>query len=352
MPAVVRRIALLGAVFAQRLYYPIAPALQRPASLTVVADRGMPAPRASWVGPAPAPPATGPVSALAVAGVVFAAGAGYFAGRAQASRGGSAAMNQASGSEMNPEQYEWVDNRINPSWKDPREGKPFTDEGKARMARQVYQPRGINDGTLKKRTNLIESEDEPWHATSRPAQILDLPDFDQGLKNSIGFMEAEETLTIANSAAKNAEEVTKALEQAKKDGAREGSPALLAADKLLKAFQKADKTTADLNAKLEELKKAAEEAAKNPPPPEEEEEEMEAPVGVNDEDAPKEEKKEEKKKEEEVDPIKAVEDDIKKAMDAALKARPKAPKKPGAQGSGWDDQKRAAGATHSTAGFV
>merc|ERR1719313_2169514 len=256
----------------------------------------MPSRPASWVGPAPAPPASGSVSALAVAGVVFAAGAGYFAGRAQASRGGSAAMNQASGSEMNPEQYEWVDNRINPSWKDPREGKPFTDEGTARMARQVYQPRGINDGTLKKRTNLIESEDEPWHATSRPAQILDLPDFDQGLKNSIGFMEAEEKLTIANSAAKNAEEVTKALEQAKKDGAREGSPTLLAADKLLKAFQKADKTTADLNAKLEELKKAAEEAAKNPPPPEEEEEEMEAPVGVNDEDAPKEEKK--KRKEE------------------------------------------------------
>merc|ERR1712118_258188 len=81
-------------------------------------------------------------------------------------------------------------------------------------------------------------------------------------------------------------------------------------------------------------RRQAAEAAKNPPPPEEEEEEMEAPVGVNDEDAPKEEKKEEKKKEEEVDPIKAVEDDIKKAMDAALKARPKAPKKPGAQGSG------------------
>ena len=53
-----------------------------------------------------------------------------------------------------------------------------------------------------------------------------------------------------------------------------------------------------------------------------------------------------------MDPIKAVEDDMKKAMDAALKARPKAPKKPGAQGSGWDDQKRAAGGTHSTAGFV
>lgn len=52
------------------------------------------------------------------------------------------------------------------------------------------------------------------------------------------------------------------------------------------------------------------------------------------------------------DPIKETEDEIKKAMDAALKARPKAPKKPGAQGSGWDDQKRAAGGTHSTAGFV
>ena len=185
---------------------------------------------------------------------VFAAGAGYFAGRAQASRGGSAAMNQASGSEMNPEQYEWVDNRINPSWKDPREGKPFTDEGKARMARQVYQPRGINDGTLKKRTNLIESEDEPWHATSRPAQILDLPDFDQGLKNSIGFMEAEEKLTIALSAAKNAEEVTKAVDAGLADGARPGSPALMSGDKLLKAFQKAEKTTAELTAKLEELK--------------------------------------------------------------------------------------------------
>ena len=70
MPALVRRIALLGAVVAQRLYYPIAPALQRPESRTVVADRGMPAPRASWVGPAPAPPASGSVSALAVAGVV------------------------------------------------------------------------------------------------------------------------------------------------------------------------------------------------------------------------------------------------------------------------------------------
>jgi hypothetical protein len=255
-------------------------------------------------------------------------------------------MNQASGSEANPEDYEWVDTLEKPSWKDPREGKPFTEEGKARMARQVYQPRGINDGTLKKRTNLIESEDEPWHATSRGAQALDLGDFEKGLKNSIGFMQAEETLTIANSAAKNAEEVVKAVDKAKADGARPGSPALLAADKLLKAFQKADKTTAELAAKLEELKNA-------PPPPPPEEEEMEAPVGVNEEDAPKQEKKEEKKKEEEeVDPIKAVEDDMKKAMDAALKARPKAPKKPGAQGSGWDDPKRAAGGTHSTAGFV
>ena len=80
------------------------------------------------------------------------------------------------------------------------------------------------------------------------------------------------------------------------------------------------------------------------------EEEMAPPLGVKEEDAAKKAEKEEKK--EEVDPIKAVEDDMKKAMDAALKARPKAPKKPGAQGSGWDDQKRAAGATHSTAGFV
>lgn len=49
--------------------------------------------------------------------------------------------------------------------------------------------------------------------------------------------------------------------------------------------------------------------------------------------------------------IKKTEEDLKKAMDAALKGRPKAPKKAGAQGSGWDDAKRTAGATHSTSGF-
>lgn len=344
MPALMLQ-ALLGAVAAQRLYYPIAPALQRPDSLTVVADRGMPAPRASWVGPAPAPPASGSVSALAVAGVVFAAGAGYFAGRAQASRAGRAAMNTASGSEANPEDFEWVNTLEKPSWKDPREGKPFEENGKMRVARQVYQPRGINDGTLKKRTNLIESEDEPWHATSRPAQALDLGDFEKGLKNSIGFMEAEEKLTIALSAAKNAEEVTKAVDAGLADGARQGSPALMSGDKLLKAFQKAEKTTAELTAKLEELKSQPRNLLRD------DEEEMAPPLGVKEEDAAKKAEKEEKK-EEEVDPIKAVEDDMKKAMDAALKARPKAPKKPGAQGSGWDDQKRAAGGTHSTAGFV
>jgi hypothetical protein len=257
-------------------------------------------------------------------------------------------MNQASGSEANPEDYEWVDTLEKPSWKDPREGKPFEENGKLRMAKQVYQPRGINDGTLKKRTNLIESEDEPWHATSRPSQetqALDLGDFEKGLKNSIGFMQAEETLTIANSAAKNAEEVTKAVDAGLADGARPGSPALLSGDKLLKAFQKAEKTTAELTAKLEELKSQPRNLLRD------EKEEMAPPLGVKEEDAAQKAEKEEKK-EEEVDPIKAVEDDMKKAMDAALKARPKAPKKPGAQGSGWDDPKRAAGGTHSTAGFV
>jgi hypothetical protein len=38
--------------------------------------------------------------------------------------------------------------------------------------------------------------------------------------------------------------------------------------------------------------------------------------------------------------------------EAGVKARPKAPKKAGATGKGWDGMKRAAGGTHSTAGFV
>jgi len=41
-----------------------------------------------------------------------------------------------------------------------------------------------------------------------------------------------------------------------------------------------------------------------------------------------------------------------KSEEEALKARPKAPKKAGAQGGGWDGMKRAVGGVHSTAGYL
>jgi hypothetical protein len=41
-----------------------------------------------------------------------------------------------------------------------------------------------------------------------------------------------------------------------------------------------------------------------------------------------------------------------KSEEEALKARPKAPKKAGAQGAGWDGMKRQVGAVHSTTGFT
>jgi len=41
-----------------------------------------------------------------------------------------------------------------------------------------------------------------------------------------------------------------------------------------------------------------------------------------------------------------------KSAEEAMKARPKAPKKAGAQAAGWDGMKRKPGAVHSTAGFL
>lgn len=257
------------------------------------------------------------------------------------------------GDGQNPDNYEWVDAVSTPNWKDPREGQPFGKEGesgKMRLAKETFQPRGISDATVLKR-QYIETDDEPWHSTCRPAQPLTANTFSQALKSSIGFMAAEDNLTTALSAAKNSAAVEKALAAAEGDGARKGSPAYLNGDKVLKAFQKAEKAQPDLEAKVEELKATLEKVKATAPPVAEKAEEK------------TEEKKEEgdeakEEKEEKKDPVaeaeealKKAEEDVKKSMDAALKARPKAPKKPGAQGSGWDDMKRTVGATHSTNGF-
>jgi hypothetical protein len=175
-----------------------------------------------------------------------------------------------------------------PNWKDPREGQPFEEPGNVRLAVEAYQPRGISDATVRKR-QYIEVDDEPWNSTSVSRITLDKSKIQTAEMSSIGFVAAEGALTTALSAAKSSADVTKALEKAEKDGARKGCPALGDADKLLKAFKKAEETEGE-------------------------------------------------------------EEDKKTAMDAALKGRPKAPKKPGAQGSGWDDMKRAVGSVHSTAG--
>lgn len=259
---------------------------------------------------------------------------------------------------------EYVDAVNTPNWNDPREGNPFPESGRPRVAKEAYQPRGIADGTVPKR-QYIETDDEPWHSTCRPAQPLTKTAFEGAIKSSVGFIEAEEKLTIALSAAKNQEAVEKALELAKEEGAREGSPILATAEKLLKGFAKAEKTKAQLSEKLAKLK-----AEKPEPKPEEKAEEkaeekteedaaMQLMKAAQEGDAAKLDEGDAAEEAEEVDPVaeweeavKKLEADIKGADDAALKGRPKAPKKAGAQGSGWDDMKRAAGGTHSTAGFV
>merc|ERR1719387_462095 len=69
--------------------------------------------------------------------------------------------------------------------------------------------------------------------------------------------------------------VTKAMEEALEAGARPGCPALTAGDKLLKAFQKAEKSQPDLQAKVEELKAELEKIKANPPKPKEKKEKEE-----------------------------------------------------------------------------
>merc|ERR1719313_2160884 len=110
----------------------------------------------------------------------------------------------------------------------------------------------------------------------------------------------EDKLTQTLSKASDSAGVTKAMEEALEAGARPGCPALTAGDKLLKAFQKAEKSQPDLQAKVEELKAELEKIKANPPKPKEkkkkkEEEEM---TDVDKANPPKPKEKKKKKKEE------------------------------------------------------
>jgi hypothetical protein len=117
---------------------------------------------------------------------------------------------------------------------DPRVGNPF-EKGGIRTAVPAYQPRGISDATVQKK-QYIETEDEPWHSTAKETLVVGMDDLDKAFGGSLPFVAAEETLTVALSKATKKEDVKKAITAAKESGAREGSPALTTADKLLKAF--------------------------------------------------------------------------------------------------------------------
>jgi hypothetical protein len=175
---------------------------------------------------------------------------------------------------------------LQPTWNDPREGKPFGNAdrddktglrkgplgGGVRLAQEAYQPRGIGDATVLK-PQYIGIDDEPWHSTCRSTTVITKADLAQGEAAMLPFVAPEAALNAATRAAKDAAEMTAAIAKALKDGARPGCPDLVAAEKVAAAFEK---------------------------------------------------------------------DDAK----GAEKAKPKAPKPPGAQGKGWDDMARAVGKTH------
>lgn len=143
---------------------------------------------------------------------------------------------------------------LKPVWGDAREGKPFGDAdrdeknydptkarpvGTVRGAEEAYQPRGISDATVIK-PMYIETEDEPWHFTSRPsaATIMTKSKLEQGLNDMLPFMAAEETMEEEVRKAKSEGDVSKAMEKALKNGARKGSPAYISCEKCLKGFEK------------------------------------------------------------------------------------------------------------------
>mmetsp|Transcript_46974 Transcript_46974/g.123252 ORF Transcript_46974/g.123252 Transcript_46974/m.123252 type:complete len:207 (-) Transcript_46974:366-986(-) len=126
-------------------------------------------------------------------------------------------------------------------WNDPREGKPFGEAdgdnrpvGKVRNAVEAYQPRGITDATVIK-PQYIETDDEPWHSTSRATVMVTKTDFAAA---DLPFIGAEEALEVALSKVEDAKAAQSAMDTALKAGARPGCPAIVAGEKVIKAFNK------------------------------------------------------------------------------------------------------------------
>jgi len=229
--------SLVCAAAAQQFFQPVAPAWQQ--GLRGPAYSLAEAPVVVVRVPAAAPPSLGDglwAPALALAG---GAGAAFLAARAAAGGRARRAVMVDQGSGRAPAKYS-VDALNQTPWNDPREGNPFEADG-VRAGVEAYQPRGISDGTVPKKSfgtgRSIEECDEPWLTYSNPSSLPSLAELEQSFDASVGFMKAEEALTIALSKATSKDAVKKAMDAASRDGARPGCPALKAGDKLLAAFK-------------------------------------------------------------------------------------------------------------------
>jgi hypothetical protein len=140
---------------------------------------------------------------------------------------------------------------MNPVWGDPREGKPFGDAdrdeatglrtvGGVRAAVEAYQPCGISDATVIKPQYIGTDDDEPWHATSRQTVVVTKATLEGGVTATLPFVAAEDALGDATRGAKSAGDMKSAISTAMSSGARAGSPAVVAAEKVLAALEKGD----------------------------------------------------------------------------------------------------------------
>ena len=117
---------------------------------------------------------------------------------------------------------------------DPNQARPV---GGVRGAVEVYQPRGVSDGTVAK-PMYIETDDEPWHFTSKQSVSVSKTMLQQGEKNTLPFMAAEDALLDATRAAKDGNAAAEAIKTALAGGARPGGPAIKAAEAVVKGFEK------------------------------------------------------------------------------------------------------------------
>merc|ERR1719240_2323580 len=105
-----------------------------------------------------------------------------------------------------------VDALNTPTTGDPRVGNPFEENG-PRKAVEAYQPRGISDASVPKK-QYIETEDEPWHSTSKQTVVVTKAQVESSFGASLPFMEAEAQLTLGLSKAEKKEEVKKLIKEA------------------------------------------------------------------------------------------------------------------------------------------